>query len=57
MFEVFCRWTNETEVMATSEEEAWEWIYKDLEPDNWDVRLSEDRWPEYETVMEMEKYQ
>lgn len=38
MVEVFCRWSGETEKVFDTEEEAWAWIYSDLEPDNWDIR-------------------
>ncbi len=54
MFEVFNIRTGEVRVTVSTEQRAGDLIsvYKDL-----DYRLIEDRWPEYESVMEMEKYQ
>lgn len=57
MFEIFYVPTGEVMYMALTEELAWDTIKDKLDSWDYDIRLAEDTWPEYESVMEMEKYQ
>jgi hypothetical protein len=60
MFEVFEVYTGEVIHMTQTESGAWDYIYNEFSipvGKDYDVRLAEDRWPEYESVMEMEKWQ
>ena len=56
MFEVFDIHTGEVVVTRSTEREAWI-QYESFAPEDFDLRIAEGRWPEYESVMEMEKYQ
>ncbi len=57
MFEVFDVITNENVRNFSTEVAARYWIDSHDLAEGYDVRLNEDRWPEYESVMEMEKWQ
>ena len=59
MFEVFDVITGENVRNFSTEIAALDWInsHDYLMAEGYEVRLDEDRWPEYESVMEMEKYQ
>lgn len=57
MFEVYFRKTGEAFRNFSTEEAAQNWISQQDNCSYYDYRLCEDRWPEYESVMEMEKWQ
>lgn len=66
MFEVYDAYTGGRVILRYTEKAAFDWVkaqgdhadnydYRELPGDYWLVL--EDSWPEYESVMEMEKYQ
>ena len=57
MFEVYFRKTGGAFRNFSTERAAQNWISQQDNCSYYDYRLNEDRWPEYESVMEMEKWQ
>ena len=59
MFEVFDVLTDEAVRNFSTQEQCWAWIdsHDYLVAEGYDTRRAEDSWPEYESVMEMEKWQ
>ena len=57
MFEVFNIYTGEVFAVRDTEMEAWDCVHARKDSQDYDIRMAEDLWPEYESVMEREKYQ
>ena len=57
MFEVFYISTGETYCTSVTYEKALRFVTGLTNCNDYDIRMAEDRWPEYESVREMEKYQ
>ena len=57
MFEVFYISTGEVHHTSVTYEQALKFVCGLTNCNDYDIRMAEDRWPEYESVMEMEKWQ
>ena len=57
MFEVFYISTGETYHTSATYEKALRFVTGLTNCNDYDIRRAEDSWPEYESVMEMEKWQ
>jgi hypothetical protein len=57
MFEVFYISTGDVHYVSDTYEQALAQVVRLTNCNDYDIRRAEDSWPEYESVMEMEKWQ